>query len=252
MAWIQVRDDLPDDTRIILMAHRLKCDTERVMGCFIKLWILADKHTLDGRLGLPEAAIDEHLHMPGFVAAASAKNIDWIGIDSDGMCFIPRFHEKNGESHKARLLKAQRQGRWRSGTSTTPVDGVPSTQAPPARLPQQEQEQAKEQEKESAASKQEKSSAGDSLVACQTPNYEVLAILRKLWKSGDKPYELAAHKNATPSRVCWLADRIIREKPGRPHGFMESGITNGWEVPREWEDKFNAASGVVRKIGGAA
>lgn len=223
MAWIQVRNDLPDDTRILRVAHVLKCESERVLGCFVKLWILADKHTLNGKLGIPAEVVDQHVNCPGF--AAAAVSIDWLATGADGMT-IPRFSEKNGESHKARLLKAQRQGRWRKGRG---VDGPPSTDAPTSRLREgvPEQQQQQESEKDLVAQKQTWESALSALAADACPE-----ALLKACGIGGKPLGRLVRGGVTAERIRAVAAEAASQNGAirKPAGFIASTLSEEFKI----------------------
>lgn len=116
---------------------------------------------------------------------------------------------------------------------------------------EQAAEQETEREKEQASAGADSSVAGISLAARQTPPFDIVRVLRVWWPRGEKACQLAALPGATPARVCWLADRVKRERPPRPQGFVEKGIRDSWTVPTEWQTRFAAATGQLR-IGGAA
>ena len=114
-------------------------------------------------------------------------------------------------------------------------------------VPEQEQEQAAEQERDrdiSASKARELAAPGVRLAAGSLAVDEaVLRILDRFWKrSPGKARALAENPNATYERVCWLADRVIREKPKAPPGFIRKGIEEGWEVPADWLDRFQRAT----------
>jgi hypothetical protein len=150
--WIKMRNDLYDDPRVIRissltcpehvreLAHRYS-----IVGRLYALWVMADKHTTDGILpGLMPKNLDETLEMPGFSSAL--VEVGWLEILTEGLTqglAIPRFWEHNGDSSKARMLKNQRQSRWRGG-----VVGATAPTAAPTAAPTREEKIKRREEKD--------------------------------------------------------------------------------------------------------
>lgn len=187
----------------------------------------------------------------------SAK--DWAEVKAEVMAAFKksgdrwkqkRLAEEHGKANakSTALSEAGRRGaeaRYRPGHS----QAMPAEQS--RAIAEQKQKQINPE-----ASKQESSAAGISLAA-RPPAQEVVTIMRKLWpRNHEKAYRIAQHPNASIERACWMADRIIREKPARAAGFMEKAITEGWDVPPEWVGRFHKArgetNGTLRIAGGAA
>ena len=119
--WIKIRNDLSDDYRIIQTAHLLGASIATTIGAYVMLWLLADKHTTDGRIGVAPEALDRLLGVSGFAQAAS--QVGWLELQKSSVT-ITHFEEHNGESHKSRLLKSERQFRWKNKDAV--VDHGPS------------------------------------------------------------------------------------------------------------------------------
>lgn len=114
---------------------------------------------------------------------------------------------------------------------------------------QANKQQALELDLAQASAAQDSNAAGEVLAARQkAPPFDMVRILRRWWPNSDKAFTIAAHENATFARVCWLAQRVLDEKPKRPPGFIQKGIEQGWPVPAEFLAKFGAATGEKPKL----
>lgn len=121
--WSKVRHTLPDDPRVIQMAHLLKLpDPDYVVGKLIRVWIYGDRHTTDGKIPFMREEDFDNLvaRLPGF--AAALREVGWLECNANsvtnvrsyaGLC-LPRFDEHNGETAKKRALGRDRTQKHRT------------------------------------------------------------------------------------------------------------------------------------------
>lgn len=109
--WIKMRCDLRDHPKVVRMAAILGKDELFVVGALLAFWGWADAHSVDGRVdGVDGLVVDRVTRVDGLSQALCL--IKWLSVDAKGVS-IPRFEDHNSESSKERLLKNQRQARWR-------------------------------------------------------------------------------------------------------------------------------------------
>lgn len=115
--WIKVREDLPDDPKVLTLARILSIDPERAVGLLIRFWTWAQKHTADGKLASGQcpasvqkastlrADIDRVVRETHF--AEALENVGWLTVE-DGLATIPHFDRHMSKSAKERALDALR------------------------------------------------------------------------------------------------------------------------------------------------
>jgi hypothetical protein len=223
MAWIQVRNDLPEDPRVLRVAHILKEPIERVIGCFIRLWIVGDKHTTDGRMMMPMESVDLLVGFNGF--AAAAKAVDWLDTDSDGMCFIPRFKEKNGNSAKKRVQSAARQQKKRRAEASRSCHAGSVTKALLPRDQQQHQQQESERDSFAAQTSWVSRLAGVAADACPE-------VLLKACGVQGKPLTRLVRGGVTSERVRAVASDVMIQNGNirNPAGLIASNLAEEFKV----------------------
>lgn len=126
--WIKVELSTADKPEILRMARLLSIDKDAVFGKLIRLWAWFDKNSVDGVVdGVVDADVDSLCHQKGFTVAL--VSVGWLVVDKDAeRVTIPKFDRHNGESAKKRILKNERQSRWRQNKEQN-VDAPVSTQA---------------------------------------------------------------------------------------------------------------------------
>lgn len=113
MSWIKVRNNLPDDPRVRVMASELRVSRAQVVGALVIVWQYADEHSTDGALRwTTPAMLDEMTGTPGMSAAMI--RVGWLDDTAEGVA-IPRFATHNGQTAKARAQGAARTARSRNG-----------------------------------------------------------------------------------------------------------------------------------------
>lgn len=125
--WIKADHDLPDKPEVIAMALRLKMrDSDTVTGKLLRLWIWADRNSIDGHdLAITRDFIDRLTHCRGF--AAALESVGWL-IDDGGLLTFPRFSRHNGDSAKKRASETRKKHDQRTRTKR---DGKPDKCPPP-------------------------------------------------------------------------------------------------------------------------
>lgn len=117
MAWVKMRTDLLADPRIVNLSALTARSRVAVIGALYVLWSTADTYTVDGRLhGYTPRFLDEMVGIPGF--SGMLISIGWLE-EGPNYLQVPRFHEHNGQSAKARAQGAERLKRYRNATSVS-------------------------------------------------------------------------------------------------------------------------------------
>lgn len=114
MSWIKMRTNLPTDGRVMFVAEQTGKHHIVILGAVAWLWMLADQHTVDGKLmGYTAASVDRTVGVRGFCdALTKTPGGPWLEIH-DGYLLIVDFEKHNGESAKARACNAVRASRFR-------------------------------------------------------------------------------------------------------------------------------------------
>ena len=113
--WIKIRCDLWDDPRVSRICDLIGQTEALVVGALVRLWSLADLHSVDGSLAYTHATIDRKVGVQGFAQAAA--DVGWLDTSDSGGVVIPRFDKHNGTSAKQRAQSADRKRRERAGKS---------------------------------------------------------------------------------------------------------------------------------------
>lgn len=113
--WIKIRCDLWDDPRVSRICDLIGQTEALVVGALVRLWSLADLHSVDGSLAYTHATIDRKVGVQGFAQAAA--EVGWLDTSDSGGVVIPRFDKHNGTSAKQRAQAADRKRRERAGKS---------------------------------------------------------------------------------------------------------------------------------------
>lgn len=129
--WIKVRTDLWDDPRVSALCEKLKTTEATVIGGLVRLWSIADSHSVNGELpGLSGDAIDRKASIPGF--ATALVDVGWLVV-GEGRVTIPDFSVHNGQSAKSRGQAALRQQSCRARAIESDRVAPPSDVTPPSR-----------------------------------------------------------------------------------------------------------------------
>lgn len=151
--WVKMRTNLLDDPRVVAMATALEQPETFIVGCLFALWSMADNHSETGALPrLTARAIDRRVGLSGFSLAASS--VGWLELNDTGAT-IPRFHEHNGASAKARATTARRVLKHRDLSDcngATVTDSDMSVTSPLTRRREEKKEKKRGEEEENAAS----------------------------------------------------------------------------------------------------
>jgi hypothetical protein len=123
--YIPMRTDLDEDPAVVGIAAILKVDRLQVIGLLWKLWSTASKQTASGYLPhyTPEI-IDGLVSQTGF--ADACISVGWLHRRAKGL-EIPSFQRWLSQSAKTRMLRNERQARWRA--TRDDVDDSASTKA---------------------------------------------------------------------------------------------------------------------------
>ncbi len=218
--WIKMRHDLPEDPAVITIAAELGLTEDEVVGKLLRLWIWADKQTIDGNArGVTVAWLDRHIGVTGF--AQAVVNAGWLETNSGGIA-VPKFDEHISESAKQRALTARRVARHRNqkGNAAIVISALP-------------REEKRREEKEEPPISPLKLPAGFDTAAVATAVEEWLAYRRK---SG-KPYKSAQtqitkllKEHETPERfIAAVEHSIAHGYQGcfGPHGGKTDGTPIG-------------------------
>lgn len=130
--WIKMRTDLKEDPAVYKIAEILKIDELQAIGALFCFWAWADKHCVDGHVdGATSRLVDRVSLVTGFTDAL--VSVGWLSLDATGIQ-IPKFERHNGDSAKTRMLKTERQAKWRQkndgdvdATTSTQTSTAPST-----------------------------------------------------------------------------------------------------------------------------
>lgn len=146
--WLKVQKHTWQKGEIRQVARTLGVDLANAFLAWFRLWATFDELTADGNIPFYSADdADQDAGMPG--AGQAFAQVGWLLFDERG-CTVVNWERHNGESAKARALKAERQARYRDGhvdaTPSTRVVAKPSTRVdarpwPPASLEQSRAEQ---------------------------------------------------------------------------------------------------------------
>ena len=142
MAWIKVESPTPCKPEVLRIAKIMGVTADDAFGKAMRFWLWLDGVSVDGLVdGLAPHDVDAVLNASGFCDALVA--VGWLEYDeSNERLTVPNFERHNGESAKARALRARRQANWRRNRVDGSVDGRASTR----------EEKRREENKEANAS----------------------------------------------------------------------------------------------------
>ena len=129
MAWIKVESPTPSKPEVLRIARIMGITPDDAFGKAMRFWLWLDGVSVDGRVdGLAPHDVDAVLNARDFCNAL--MQVGWLEYDAQNECLIvPHFDRHNGESAKARALRARRQAKWRQKSVDGRVDSVASTSA---------------------------------------------------------------------------------------------------------------------------
>ena len=105
--WIKVRIPLWTDDRVRRIANLVRLPRAHVVGALVRLWCVADEHSVDGRLLYSPSDIDDECETPGLADALQDPEVQWLHVLDDGVQ-VPDFEVHNGSSAKRRAQHAKR------------------------------------------------------------------------------------------------------------------------------------------------
>lgn len=131
MSWIKVENTTPNKPEILRLSRLLGVSRDDAFGKAMRFWIWIDGVSVDGRVdGVASPDVDAVVGAVGVAAALAA--VGWLQIDDENhVIHVPHFERHNGESAKARGLRAKRQAKWRGKRVDGDVDGGVDGAAPP-------------------------------------------------------------------------------------------------------------------------
>lgn len=191
--WIKVEIGLAEKPEVFRLSHLLGVDRHTIIGKLVTFWSWANRSSVDGHVdGVDAHDVDALVDAAGFSAAMC--KIKWLAVDAENHGInIPHFDRHNGESVKKRLLKSERQARWRENHVDVSVDAGASTNA------------STREEKRRSTSSGAKSRAGAG-VAVQAKSLETWAAYSNAYF---RRYNVEPVRNAAVnSQLAKLVDRL--------------------------------------------
>lgn len=99
--WIKIDAITPDKPEIYLISEILNIDPDTVLGKLARLWIWADRQTINGQATcITRQLIDRVVFMPGFADALIQAG--WL-YENHCCLSLPNFERYNPLSSKARM-----------------------------------------------------------------------------------------------------------------------------------------------------
>ena len=124
---MQMECDLPEKSEVFQMSKAIGVSRYEIVGRLLVFWSWCDKHSVDGRVDAVDVNdVDDVVRLPGF--AQALIGVKWLEVVDAGIV-IPKHERHFGKSAKSRILKSERQARWRKNRRDGDVDATPSTQA---------------------------------------------------------------------------------------------------------------------------
>lgn len=129
--WIKFETSTLTKPEVLKMARITGLDRHAVVGRLLVFWTWCDANAVDGVVdACVDATVDALVDAPGF--ALALQQVGWLKIDNDAeRLTVPKFDRHNGKSAKNRILKTERQAKWRASKTENPVDvsvdAAPST-----------------------------------------------------------------------------------------------------------------------------
>ena len=127
--WIKVSTNLPEKPEVFQIARAIGKNVDHTVGLLFRFWCWADLNTVDGYVdGIEADDVDAIVRQEGFCRAMEIAG--WVECNKIcGGLTIKNFSRHNGESAKKRLLKNERQARWRAKSVDESASTVASTKA---------------------------------------------------------------------------------------------------------------------------
>jgi hypothetical protein len=215
--WIKMEVTTADKPEVAMMAHKLKCEPDLIVGKLFRIWVWANQNSVDGNaMTVTESFLDRIAHRKGF--ASAMRSTGWLSGTNGALCF-PGFERHNGKTAKARAMGNRRVAKHRSGN-----DGV--TLAPLQKaLPEKRREDVID-----------KSITGE--VHLKLP--DVVALYPKRERQSEAVEALAAHVrkgadlDAVVAGTRAIAAIIQRMPGGHLNSYVPSAAT--FFRNRRWED----------------
>ena len=112
--WIKIECCTPEKPEVFAMADLLCMSADEVVGKLIRLWIWADRHTVDGEFrhasSVTKVLLDRYVSVTGF--ADAMQKVGWI-VEKDGGVHFSNFDRHNGNGAEKRALSATRSASYR-------------------------------------------------------------------------------------------------------------------------------------------
>ena len=118
--WIKFECATLDKPEVHVIAAILNIDPDAVVGKLLRIWTWFDAHSQNG--DAPETLrclLERLVNEEGFIDAM--QQCGWIEIKK-GRMYLPNFTRHNGQSAKKRVLKNERQSKWRRKNVDANVD----------------------------------------------------------------------------------------------------------------------------------
>jgi hypothetical protein len=125
--WIKFETATLTKPEVLKLARITGLDRHAIVGRLLVFWTWCDTNAVDGVVdACVDATVDALVDAPGF--ALALQRVGWLEIDNDAERLkIPKFDRHNGKSAKNRVLKTERQRKWREKSVDACVDGGVST-----------------------------------------------------------------------------------------------------------------------------
>jgi hypothetical protein len=117
--WIKMECTTADKPEVAMMAHKLKCEPDLVVGKLFRIWVWANQNSVDGNaMTVTESFLDRIAHRKGF--ASAMRTAGWLSGSNGALCF-PGFERHNGKTAKARAMGNRRVSKHRKGNESVTV-----------------------------------------------------------------------------------------------------------------------------------
>jgi hypothetical protein len=118
--WIKMEVTTADKPEVAMMAHKLKCEPDLIVGKLFRIWVWANQNSVDGNaVTVTESFLDRIAHRKGF--ASAMRTAGWLSGANGALCF-PGFERHNGKTAKARAMGNRRVAKHRGGNeNVTPA-----------------------------------------------------------------------------------------------------------------------------------
>jgi hypothetical protein len=110
--WIKLRTTLVRSPKIRALAREMKCHKYAALGVAVAWLALIDEQTVDGKINLSPAELDDEL---GFKGCSKALcSVGWAALGEDGLVEAVEFGKHCGTSAKERALNTKRTEKGRA------------------------------------------------------------------------------------------------------------------------------------------